>query len=58
LPNSVLTVNKESEIRSIEGTIASPDPSPVSREEGEKATKTDEEGEAVYVTFSQGTLRG
>lgn len=46
LPNSthsVLVVNEESEIRNIEGAIASPDPSPVSTEEGEKAAQADDE---------------
>ena len=46
LPNSthsVLVVNEESEIRNIEGAIASPDPSPVSTEEGENAAQADDE---------------
>ena len=50
LPNSthsVLVVNEESEIRNIEGAIASPDPSPVSAEEGEKAIQVNDEGEAT-----------
>jgi superfamily II DNA/RNA helicase len=50
LPNSthsVLVVNEESEIRNIEGAIASPDPSPVSGEGGEENAQANEEGEAV-----------
>ena len=50
LPNSthsVLVVNEESEIRNIGGAVASPDPSPVSTEEGEKAAQANDEGEAA-----------
>ena len=50
LPNathSVLVVNEQSEIRNIEGAIASPDPQPASLGEGEVVTHGIEEGEVT-----------
>ena len=47
LPNathSVLVINEGSEIRNIEGAIASPDPPPVAAEEGEEAAQIGGEG--------------
>ena len=51
LPNathSVLVVNEDSEIRNIEGAIASPDSQPMPVGEGETATQADSEGEAAF----------
>lgn len=50
LPNaihSVLVVNKESEIRNIKGAITFPDSLPVTVEEGEETTQTDDEDQAA-----------
>ena len=56
--HSVLVVNQQSEIRNIEGAITSPDPSPVSAEEGEKATQTDDGDQAALREVVAGGLSG
>lgn len=61
LPNathSVLVVNEESEIRNIEGAIASPDPRPESTEEGGMAIQADNEGEVTFHEAVTGELSG
>lgn len=61
LPNathSVLVVNEECEIRNIGGAIASPDPAPMSAEEGDKVTRADNENEAVFREIVAGELSG
>ncbi|KAF9646100.1 hypothetical protein BDM02DRAFT_3262483 [Thelephora ganbajun] len=57
LPNathSVLVVNEELEIRNIEGAIASPDPQPVSTEEGETASQPDEDEVTLHDVVTEG----
>lgn len=59
LPNathSVLVVNEEFEIRNIEGAIATPDSSPASAEEGEKAIQADDEDQTALREVITGEL--